>query len=390
MKPSSELWPRICEPENLREAFKKASKGKWHRDSVRRFSANLDARIDEMHRQLLEERFPVGHFTCFKVFDPKERTIHAAAFPERVLHHAIMNVCEARFEQWLIDDTFACRLGKGRLAAIERAIDFAQRNHWFLKLDIRKYFENIDHEIMSCLLARLFKDASLRRLFGRIVACHASAPGRGLPIGSLTSQHFANAYLGILDRFVKETLRCRAYLRYMDDFVLWSTDKAQLLQWRDEIRSFLTKELRLELKHWSAPQRVERGMDYLGFRLFPQRCILSRKSRRRFVRKLRLCERLHRTGILGEQALQQRAGALVAFVENADSLAWRRRLFSNLETGHRARTASIAAAAGTTLLTTAARLTATGITRATATTTWVSGSSFRSPSSAPTAGWPGG
>jgi hypothetical protein len=292
-----------------------------------------------------------------------------------------MNVCEPAFERWLIDDSFACRTGRGRLAAIHRAEQFSRQNRWFLKMDARKYFDNIDHDVLLALVHRKFGDPMLLSLFARIVRVHSSGPSRGLPIGSLTSQHFANAYLGRVDRFIKETLRCPAYVRYMDDMVVWSDDGDELKRVRTAVRDFLRTELRLELKQDPCPQRTARGMDFLGFRLCPRRTILARKSRRRFVRKLRHHEREWMEGRMDEAELQMRVTAMVAFAQEADCVAWRHRIFQDLETGHRARTASTAAAAGTTTPGTAVRRTATGITRATATTTWASAMSSR-PSSA--------
>lgn len=377
------LWERILETDNLRLAFAKAAKGKWHRESVRWFSANLEVELSAMRRQLDEGSFPLGRCTSFRIFDPKERTIHAAVFPERVLHHAIMNVCEPVFERWLIDDSFACRTGRGRLAAIARAEQSARRNRWFLKMDVRKYFDNIDHDVLLAFIRRKFGDPVLLSLFARIVGAHSSGPGRGLPIGSLTSQHFANAYLGLADRFIKETLRCSAYVRYMDDMVVWAEDREELKRVRDAVKRFLRDELKLELKQEPCPQPTGRGMDFLGFRLFPGRTILSRQSRRRFVRKLRHHEDEWVEDRLSEAELQTKVTAMIAFVQEADSAAWRRRVFANLETGHRARTASTVAAAGTTTPPTAVRRTATGTTRATATTTWASALLSR-----PSSAWP--
>ncbi len=145
-----------------------------------------------------------------------------------MLHHALTLVCEPVFERLLIADTFACRRGKGREAAVERAKQFARRYPWFLKLDIRKYFNSIDHERLLWLLGRKFKDRRLLDLFGRIIASYEVTPGRGVPIGSLTSQHFANFYLAGLDRFVKEGLRAGGYVRYMDDFVVWDENRTRL------------------------------------------------------------------------------------------------------------------------------------------------------------------
>ena len=168
------------------------------------FLHDLDHHLEAMAEQLQAGTFPLGRFRQFIRFDPKERIITAPCFPERVLHHAIMNVCEPVFERWLIDDTFACRAGKGRLAALDAAQQFARRFPFFLKLDIRKYFDSMSHDRLLELLARRFKDRAL--LDCSAGSCVRSGAGwGGLPIGSLTSQHFANFYLGWFDRFVKET-----------------------------------------------------------------------------------------------------------------------------------------------------------------------------------------
>ena len=178
-----------------------------------RSALRLDENLAGLARDLAEGTYTVGPYHQFTIFDPKERLITAPCFRDRVLHHALTLVCEPVFERFLIADTFACRRGKGREAAVERAKQFARRYPWFLKLDIRKYFNSIDHEILLGLLARKFKDRRLLDLFGRIIASYEVAPGRGVPIGSLTSQHFANFYLGWLDRFVKEGLRAGGYVQ---------------------------------------------------------------------------------------------------------------------------------------------------------------------------------
>ncbi len=139
-----------------------------------------------------------------------------------------MNLCEPIFERRSIYDSYACRKGKGRLAAIDRAREFCRRNRFFLKMDIRRYFDSVNHEVLRSLLRRMFKDERLLQLFKQIIESYETTPGTGIPIGNLTSQHFANSYLGSLDRFIKEELRCRHFVRYMDDFVVWSDDRAWL------------------------------------------------------------------------------------------------------------------------------------------------------------------
>ena len=221
MRRAANLFDQIPEPENLRLAFHKAARGRRGQAVVRQFAASLDQRIAAMSAAIREGTIPVGRFQQFLIRDPKERVITAPCFDERVLHHGIMNVCEPVLDRWLIDDTFACRVGKGREAAILRAQHFTRHNGWFLKLDVRKYFDSVSHARLMHFLERRFKDRRLLELLNRIIAAYRGELGIGLPIGSLTSQHFANFYLGWLDRYVKENLHLGGYVRYMDDMVLW-------------------------------------------------------------------------------------------------------------------------------------------------------------------------
>lgn len=322
MKRTGNLFERILERENLRRAFLRAVCGKRAHPEARRYAANLEANLFRMREQLAAENIPLGRFRQFVIHDPKERIITAPCFEERVLHHAIMNICEPAFDRWLIDDTFACRTGKGREAAVLRAAMFARRCPVFLKLDIRKYFDSVSHDLLLSRLSRRFKDDSLLRLFERIVRCFRGDGRCGLPIGSLTSQHFANFYLGWFDRFVKETLRVRGYVRYMDDMVLWGDDLQAQKQVLGECETFLSQELHLELKP-PFLNRTVHGMDFLGCRVFPTHRTLSRRSRRRFRDKLRQLEREFQAGELTERELQGRAEAAIAFARGAGVSSWR-------------------------------------------------------------------
>lgn len=228
MRRAGRLFDQILDHENLRLATHKALRGKRSKGDARAFVADLDANLEALRSSLERGDVVLGESHQFTIRDPKTRLITAPCFRERVLHHAILNVCEPTFERWLIADTFACRRGRGRLAALDRARRFASGHAAFLKLDIRRYFDSITHEILLDRLGRLFKDPRLLDLFGRIIAAFEATPGRGLPIGSLTSQHFANAYLGAFDRFVKEGLRVRGYVRSMDDMALWADSTATL------------------------------------------------------------------------------------------------------------------------------------------------------------------
>jgi hypothetical protein len=335
MRRLGHLLPQIAEHQNLVLAFGKAARGRRAAPAVRRCAKDLDAWLADLGRSILDGSVAVGGYHRFVVFDPKQRVIHAAPFAQRVLHHAIMNRCGPVFERGAIADSFACRLGKGNTAALARARHHAARQACFLKLDVRRYFDSVPHDRLKVRYRRLFKDAALLQLLDRIVDSYQTQPGRGLPIGTLTSQYLANFYLDALDRFVKETLRCPAYVRFMDDFALWHDSAAQLAEWRETIATWLRETLALELKPGTRLLPTRQGMPFLGFRVLPGRLLLGARARRRFRVRLAGLERSFAAGRMGEAELQRRAGALVAHTDGALCRAWRRQVVAALpERGH--------------------------------------------------------
>ena len=324
MKRAGNLYEQIVDPENLRLAFIKSVRGKCGKPEVIAYTARLDENLRLLRDQLLARQVDAGHYHFFKVFEPKERNICAAAFPERVLHHAIMNVCEPVLERYAIHDSYACRKGKGMHAAVTRAQQFTRRFGWYLKLDIRKYFDSIDQGVLMNLLERRFKDRDLLALIRRILGTYETAPGKGLPIGNLLSQHMANFYLGHLDHWIKETLRAKGYVRYMDDFVLWSDEKTVLKQYLAAICDFLAEELALDLKDNIQINRSVRGVPFLGYRVFPYCLALGPTARRRFAHKLRGYEQEWMDGNWSEAELARHMESLLSYVRFADTLALRR------------------------------------------------------------------
>lgn len=343
MKRAGRLFDAVAERENLLLAFWRASRGKAARPDRLVFASHLDGEIEALRAGLLDGTYPIGNYSQFTILDPKERVITAAPFRERVLQHALMNVCEPYFDQWLVSDSYASRRGKGQLAAVERAATLAGRFGWFLKCDIRKYFDSVPHDRLRAALRRKFNDQRLLGWFDRIIASYETSPGCGLPIGNLTSQHFANLFLDPLDRMLASGGASppdeppqhfgpprRHFVRYMDDFVLWSDDRLFLLAARDRIGSFVRDALGLELKGEPFLNRTRLGMDFLGYRIFPRRMVLSRASRDRYRRNLRRLERWRMEGLVSEREFQRRSDSLGAFVAHADSLAWRRNLHERI------------------------------------------------------------
>ncbi len=194
------------------------------------------------------------------------------------LQHALMNVCHPYFERQQIHDSYASRLGKGTYSALERAAAFNCRYAFFLKLDARKYFDSLDHGVVRGQLCRLFKDPHLLRIFDRILGSYAVQPGRGVPIGNLTSQYFANHYLAPADHYAREVLCVPAYVRYMDDMVLWHNDKAALLEAGRRFQEYTRERLKLELKPFCLNKNTA-GLPFLGYLLYPDTTRLAHRSR---------------------------------------------------------------------------------------------------------------
>ncbi len=329
MKRQTGLFEPITCFDNLLLAARKASRGKRDKPSVAWFEFHLEREILTLEDELLNGRYRPGPFYTFEVRDPKRRRICAAPFRDRVVHHAICNVLEPSFERRLIFDSYACRIGKGTHAAIARAQRFARRYRYVLKCDIRKFFQSVDHAVLKALLSRLFKEPPLLALLGRIID-HAppdAEPGRGIPIGNLTSQHFANLYLGELDHYLKERRGVKGYIRYMDDVLVFADDKPTLHLWLADIRQFLGENLRLELKEESTLlMPVTEGIPFLGFRIYPGVIRLNARTLRRFRRGLRAREKAYREGRLSDTALADAVASLFAHVAHADTVQLRRQL----------------------------------------------------------------
>lgn len=314
----------IADWHTLAAAFHAAARGKRCRKEVEAFRANLDRELAALRSDLLAGEVAAGPVRRFRIRDPKPRLIHAPCFRDRVLHHAVMAHVGPVLDRALVDDAYACRPGKGSLAAVLRAGGHARRHDWFAQLDMRAYFASIDHEVLLGLLARRFRDRALLALLGDIVRAHADAPGRGLPIGTLTSQHFANFYLGGLDRFLLEACGVRGLVRYMDDIVVWTPDRAAARQALAAARGFLAERLRLEVK---PPVRVGRsrdGLSFCGYRILPGRLLLSRRRRRRYAALRDRAERAWLAGETDARGLQAAYASALALTVHADAAGWRR------------------------------------------------------------------
>jgi len=329
MKRHGFLFERIVAFENLVMAARQAASSKKDRIRVALFLFHLETELIDLQNELQAETWRPGPFRVFEIREPKPRRISAADFRDRVLHHAICNVIGPIFEKRAIYDSWACRTGKGSHGAVLRAQEFARRHRYFLKCDIRRYFESVDHAILKRLLRHIFKDRQLLSLLDRIIdhAPPGSMPGKGLPIGNLTSQHFANLYLGKLDHEMKDRRRAGAYMRYMDDMLLFADDKQELHRHLLYLDDFARNSLALSLKAGAtviAP--VCDGVPFLGFRIFPNLIRLQRKSLTRFKRRLRSHESAYVRGDMDIESLTCSIQSMIAHMSHADTLSLRRSL----------------------------------------------------------------
>ncbi len=328
MKRIGNIIPRVAEYGNLTLAFWKAAKGKRLCREVRIFEANLTSHLAQLSQDVTSGMLIPGKFHRFVVCDSKRRIIHAASFRERVLHHAIMNIVGADFQRGAIEQSYACRKGKGNVAAVQRALHHTTTRSHYLKMDIRRFFDSIDHAILKDRFRRLFKDQRFLELLDCIVDSYQTKPGKGLPIGTLTSQYFANFYLDSMDHFIKEICKCRYYVRFMDDFVIWHGSPQQLQVWQNTIEGWLADYLMLRLKEGFRIGRTTDGLLFLGYRLKPGKILLGRIARRRFKRRLAEVEEAFLRGELSELELQRRVGSLLAFTDHAACRRWRSRILS--------------------------------------------------------------
>ncbi len=323
MKRSGATLEDVADFDNLAEAFWRASRGVRYRPEVMRFSQNLDAELGRMRQEILELSVGVGSYRTFFIRDPKLRQIHAPVFRERVLHHAVMNVAGPRLDGSLVDDTFACRVGKGVHAAAARAQGHLRRFPWYVKIDIKSYFRSIDHARLKELLERRFKKRGLLELLSRIIDSHHDRPGKGLPIGALTSQHFANFYLSGLDRFLLETLRVRGIVRYMDDVVWWVDDRTRAKETLRAAREQAREALGLTVKDSTQIQRSSKGLTLCGFRILPGALRLTARRKRRYRAARERWESAYKAGLIDETTLQAGYMSALAITLHAEARSFR-------------------------------------------------------------------
>jgi len=322
-KTYNHLYPRIYDFKNLHRAYLKARRSKRYRREVLEFSADLEDRLIDLQNRLIWKTYRTGDYKYFKVYEPKERTIAALPFTDRVAQHALCSVIEPIFERGFIYDSYACRPRRGLHQGVDRTTDFLRRagRKWprvyCLKGDIRKYFPSIDHDVLKRIIRRRIGCPDTLAMIDEIIDHSGDV---GIPIGNLTSQLFANIYLDQLDHFVKDDLGESYYLRYMDDFCLLDGEKSRLHRLYDEIRGYLQNVLHLVMNDKTQVFPVgSRAIDFLGYRIREDFRLLRKQNVRRMRRRIKKLAGQARAGILSWAAFRPHLDSWLGHCLYADS-----------------------------------------------------------------------
>lgn len=286
MKRVGNLFDKICSLGNLHLADALAQRGKAKQYGVQRHNLNREANIQALHQTLTAGEFKTSPYSLFTILEPKERLIYSLPYyPDRIVQHAIMNVLEPVFLSCFTADTYSCIKGRGLHAAVRnvrRALKDETMTRYCLKLDIRKFYPSVDHEILKSQLRRKIKDGRLLQLLDEIIE---SAPG--LPIGNYLSQYLANFYLTGFDHWIKEVKGIQHYFRYADDIVILLDNKPELHQLLAEIRVYLGNEVALIVKdNYQVFPVAARGIDFLGYRFYHSHTLMRKRIKQRFAREV--------------------------------------------------------------------------------------------------------
>ncbi len=332
MKVHKCIFQRVASLENLFLAWEEFRKGKSSRKDVQEFEWKLEQNIFALYRDLQSRQYKHGEYTAFSICDPKQRRIHKASVRDRVLHHAVFKILNPLFEPTFISHSFSCREGKGThkaVDALEGWLRKTSKNYtaqcFALKCDIHQFFTSVDHEVLLSILARVIKDDDALWLLKEIVGSFhtqedADNELKGIPIGNLTSQLFANIYMNEFDQFMKQGFREKQYIRYTDDFLIVSADRSKLERLLPYMKEFLEDELRLSLH----PRKIilrkfSQGIDFLGYVVLPHHRTLRTRTKHRMFRKLKLRVKNYKTDAGSESSVESSLQSYLGVLSHANT-----------------------------------------------------------------------
>jgi len=332
MRVYKNIFNKIISLENLFSAWNKFKSDKQKKRDVQRFEWHLEENIFQLHRDLKYKKYKHGAYSSFYIHDPKQRHIHKAVVRDRILHHAVFTVLNPLFEPSFISNSFSCRIDKGThkgIDILDKTLRQVSSNNFkpcfVLKCDIKKFFETVDHSILLSIVRKRIKDSKAMWLLEEIIESFSSQYSnifsqKGLPIGNLTSQLFANIYLNEFDQFIKQNLEIKHYIRYTDDFVIVAKNKLYLENLIITIHNFLYDKLALELHPKKITiRRFHQGIDFLGYIILPHHRLLRTKTRQRIFRKLKKRIKEYKEGKITKQTLEQSLQSYLGVLSHANS-----------------------------------------------------------------------
>lgn len=290
------LFQKIISLQNLLVAWQEFKRGKTAKQDVAFFNFYIEDNLFNLHNELKSNQYTPGKYESFYVTDPKIRYINKASVKDRIVHQAIFRILYPIFDKNFIANSYSCRIGKGTHKGVLKLEEFARKasnNHkekiYYLKCDIKKFFKNIDHEILLKLLTKKVEDEGTTWLINKIIKSYESEPNKSLPLGNVTSQLFANIYLNELDQFVKHKLKQRYYIRYCDDIVILNKNKGELVALVDFINNFLNRQLKLSLhEDKTIIKKLKQGVDFLGYVILPNYRVLRTRTKHRMLKNVKL------------------------------------------------------------------------------------------------------
>ena len=332
MKRIGNLIEKIINIDNLYLAFFKASKGKFYNSEVQNYYYSLKYNMEKLQNEITSTNVNVGNYTYFTIKDPKVRIICAASFEERVLHHALMNICHEYFDKNLIYDTYATRIDKGTYAAIDKAKLGIKNYQYVAKMDFRKYFDSISHSLLKIKLEKIFKDQKLLSIFYKIIDSYSTKENFGIPIGNLTSQYFANFFLSEIDHYAKEVMNIPIYVRYMDDILIFENDKEKIKSDIEILKEISSNPISssLQLKPVIL-NPCKLGISFLGYKIFPHKILLNKTSKNRFVKKNKLYDFYLLNDVWNQQEYQNHINPLISFTQKAYTKRFRKQIIKKYE-----------------------------------------------------------
>ena len=360
MKRIKNIFEQVTDYENLYKAYLNARTCKRYRREVLHFSAHLEDYLFRLQEQLLSGTYRLGRYREFYVYEPKKRLIMAQPFKDRVVQWAFYQILHPQFVKGYITDSYACIQGRGTHSAVERLHYWLQQvgkkpeKYYYLKLDISKYFYRIDHEVLLSILQKKIKDNRMIDLLKLIIHSDKTnfglppgkSPGevarrdrvenKGMPVGNLSSQMFANLYLNELDQYCKRVLSIHYYVRYMDDIIILHEDKKQLHEWKAAIDKFLQSRLKLDLNEKTCIRPITLGVEFCGYKVWPTHIKLRKSTALKMKRKLKRVQDQYARGEIRLERAMATVNSYMGILKHCNSYALKKAIFGEYTDTERA------------------------------------------------------